>query len=71
MLYTSTRGGGPVTLDEALVKGIADDGGLFLPQKLPNFEISDFDAAETIPDVAATLLTTRCRTSRWATCLST
>ena len=56
MQYASTRGGGPVTLDEALVKGIADDGGLFLPQNLPNFEIADFDAAETIPDVAATLL---------------
>jgi len=56
VLYASTRGGAPVTLDEALVSGIADDGGLFLPQQLPNFEISDFDAAETIPDVAATLL---------------
>ena len=57
MQYASTRGGGPVTLDEALVKGIADDGGLFLPQQLPTFAVSDFDAAETIPDVAATLLT--------------
>ena len=57
MQYVSTRDGNPVTLDEALVKGLADDGGLFLPQQLPKFEVPDFDAAETIPDVAATLLT--------------
>jgi threonine synthase len=52
----STRGGGPVSLDEALVSGIADDGGLFLPQSLPNFEIGDFDDADRIADVARVLL---------------
>jgi threonine synthase len=34
MNYFSTRGAGPVTLDEALVSGIARDGGLFLPEQL-------------------------------------
>ena len=56
MKYGSTRGGTPVTLDEALVKGIADDGGLFLPDQLPNFGPDEFDGVDTIPDVARILL---------------
>jgi threonine synthase len=55
--YFSTRGDGPVSLDAALVKGIADDGGLFLPESLPTFDTVDFDSAESIPDVARILLT--------------
>jgi len=56
MKYYSTRGAGPVSLDDALRQGIASDGGLFLPEKLPEFEISDFDGAQTIPEVARVLL---------------
>lgn len=56
MRYYSTRGTGPVSLDEALRKGIASDGGLFLPEQLPTFAVSDFDAANSIPEVAAVLL---------------
>lgn len=56
MNYVSTRGAGPASLDEALRKGIASDGGLFLPDKLPSFDISDFDTGESIPEVAAILL---------------
>lgn len=56
MKYVSTRGSTPVSLDEALVKGIADDGGLFVPVKLPVFTIDDFDGAENLTDVAAILL---------------
>jgi len=56
MKYFSTRGSGPVSLDEALRRGIASDGGLFLPEQLPSFEIADFDEAESIPEVAAVLL---------------
>ena len=56
MKYFSTRGAGPVSLDEALCKGLASDGGLFLPEQLPTFADSDFDAAESIPEVAAILL---------------
>ena len=54
--YFSTRGAGPVSLDDALRKGIASDGGLFLPERLPSLTVSDFDNADTIPDVAARLL---------------
>lgn len=57
MQFMSTRGSGPVSLDEALVRGIADDGGLFLPQSLPAFEPGDFDGAESIADVARVFLT--------------
>jgi len=56
MKYFSTRGAGPVSLDEALRSGIASDGGLYLPEQLPRFEIADFDAADTIPEVAGVLL---------------
>jgi threonine synthase len=56
MRFVSTRGGSTVSLDEALVKGIADDGGLFIPVDLPTFSATDFDSAQTIPEIAANLL---------------
>ena len=56
MNYLSTRGAGPVSLDDALRLGIAADGGLFLPEKLPTFGVSDFDGADAIADVARVLL---------------
>jgi threonine synthase len=56
MQYSSTRGAGPVNLDDALRLGIAADGGLFLPEQLPRFEVSDFAAADAIADVAKVLL---------------
>ena len=57
MKYFSTRGAGPVSLDDALRKGIASDGGLFLPERLPQFNVADFDKAESIQEVATVLLT--------------
>ena len=56
MRYFSTRGAGPVSLDEALKSGIASDGGLYLPEQLPAFEPADFSHANTIPEVARVLL---------------
>jgi threonine synthase len=56
MEYRSTRGAGPVSLDEALRLGIAADGGLFLPERLPAFGVSEFDGADTIQAVARVLL---------------
>jgi threonine synthase len=56
MKYFSTRGAGPVSLDDALRLGIASDGGLFLPENLPRFDLVDFDDAESIPAVAKVLL---------------
>ena len=34
--YTSTRGGGSASLNEALFRGLAPDGGLFVPDSLPS-----------------------------------
>jgi threonine synthase len=56
MQYFSTRGAGPVSLDEALVSGIAGDGGLFLPQELPQFTVGDFGGTSSMADVAEQLL---------------
>ena len=57
MRYHSTRGAAKVTLDEALISGIAADGGLFIPETLPTFDASDFDAADSTLDIAKILLT--------------
>ena len=57
MKYLSTRGAANVNLDEAIISGIAADGGLFVPEALPTFNMADFDGAESIPDVARILLT--------------
>lgn len=56
MKYRSTRGAGPVSLDDALRAGIAPDGGLYLPVTLPHFSIGDFDSADGIQSVAKVLL---------------
>ena len=56
MHYFSTRGAGPVTLDDALRLGIASDGGLFLPESLPRFDVADFAGAESISETAHVLL---------------
>ena len=54
--YRSTRGDRTVTFDEALIQGIADDGGLYLPVELPAFSIDNFSGAQSIGDVAQILL---------------
>jgi len=57
MRYLSTRGAEAVTLDDALLSGIAADGGLHVPEALPKFRIDDFDAADSTIDIARILLT--------------
>lgn len=56
MKYRSTKGASAVSLDTALVQGIAEDGGLFLPVELPRFTVDDFDAAESLHAIAAVSL---------------
>jgi len=57
MNYASTRGGAPALgLGAALAAGLAPDGGLYVPQALPRFATTDFDACEDLPAVAARLL---------------
>ena len=56
MHFVSTRGGSRVNLDEALVNGIAPDGGLYVPEELPAFGAGEFSSADAIPEVARVLL---------------
>ena len=39
MLYKSTRGDQTLTASQAILKGLADDGGLFMPQSIPTLDI--------------------------------
>lgn len=56
MEYRSTRGGAPVAVETAIMSGTAPDGGLFVPVRLPAFEVDDFAGAVTLADVAGRLL---------------
>ncbi len=46
-----------MSLDRALLDGIAPDGGLYLPQRLPQFALDDFSAAKSIQQVALIYMT--------------
>lgn len=57
MNYSSTRGkSAPATLSAALAAGLAPDGGLFVPENLPLFQLSHFGGARELPDIAERLL---------------
>ena len=44
MAFVSTRGAERVSAPEAIVRGIAPDGGLYAPETLPRWTREDFDA---------------------------
>ncbi|MBA2079809.1 threonine synthase [Rhodanobacter sp. PCA2] len=55
--YLSTRGRAPAaTLGEAIAAGLAPDGGLYVPERLPTLAPADFAPHGTLADTAATLL---------------
>lgn len=56
MKFVSTRGAEPVTLDRALLAGIAADGGLFVPATLPQFSVDEFPAQADLRATAAVVL---------------
>jgi threonine synthase len=59
MGYVSTRdaeGARPASLSEAIHRGLAPDGGLYVPTKLPRLTVSDFDGADDPAQIAAVLL---------------
>ncbi len=56
MQCISTRGGDCVSIAEALQRGLARDGGLYVPERLPQFKVSDFDGAQSLPAVATRML---------------
>ncbi|MBT8080623.1 MAG: threonine synthase [Gammaproteobacteria bacterium] len=56
MKYVSTRGGDAVSLEQALLSGIAADGGLYVPQEMPLFSSHNFSGAATLADVGRIFL---------------
>ena len=57
MRYRSTRGGGPaVGFDEAILAGLAPDGGLYWPEYWPTLDIDNSWAALGYADVAARVI---------------
>jgi threonine synthase len=57
MNFLSTRGGAPpVSLSAAIAAGLAPDGGLYVPARLPRFAPHEFDDCATLADVAGRLL---------------
>lgn len=59
MRYVSTRSleGPRISLSDAILSGLAEDGGLYVPSKMPAFAVSDFEDRESLTDVAVRLLT--------------
>ncbi len=50
MKYISTRGDdGPIGYEEAMLSGLARDGGLFLPTSYPSFSDEEIDAMRGLP----------------------
>ncbi|GAA0720097.1 threonine synthase [Dokdonella soli] len=57
MKYVSTRDESPALhLGAALAAGLAQDGGLYVPQRLPRFTSADFDDRNNLASVASRLL---------------
>lgn len=57
MRFVSTRGkAAPASLSEAIAAGLAPDGGLYVPETLPTLALSDFDQADSLPQIASVLL---------------
>jgi threonine synthase len=51
--FVSTRGGAPaVSLSEAIAQGLAPDGGLYVPARLPSIDPAGFADARGLPQVA-------------------
>ncbi|MEA1923182.1 MAG: threonine synthase, partial [Pseudomonadota bacterium] len=50
MKYISTRGGiDPVSFNQAVMMGLASDGGLLLPETIPTFSASEIENLAELP----------------------
>ena len=57
MKFVSTRGGVPAAnLSEAIVAGLAPDGGLYVPESLPHLPAENFSDCRDLPGIAARLI---------------
>jgi threonine synthase len=56
MTFVSTRGGTPATaIDDALIAGLAPDGGLYVPERIPAFE-GEWSSSMSLADTATRVL---------------
>src|SRR5580658_8908399 len=57
MQFVSSRGGAPpVSLSQAMENGLAPDGGLYVPTRLPAVDVAELRGARDLPSVARTAL---------------
>lgn len=56
MDFVSTRSGTRADVAAALTRGLAPDGGLYVPSSLPRFEPGDFDGLESLTAIGRRLL---------------
>jgi threonine synthase len=56
MRYISTRGDLVVNIEQAIMGGTAQDGGLYVPERLPAFSPGDFPDSRDFPAVASWFL---------------
>jgi len=57
MKFRSTRGDSPLlNISEAIQTSIAPDGGLYVPEKFPTFQLSDFDGLESWREIGIKVL---------------
>ena len=57
MKYISTRGESPaVSLGEAVLRGLAPDGGLYVPEGFPSLTIDALEGVQTLAEVASIVL---------------
>src|SRR5690554_5910870 len=55
--FVSTRGKAPaLRFDEALLQGLAPDGGLYIPERIPHLPPTVWRAARSFPAMAADVL---------------
>jgi threonine synthase len=55
--YLSSRGGAPaVALSEAIRQGLAPDGGLYVPTRLPEVDVAAVARSTRLPDIARSAL---------------
>ena len=57
MQYFSTKKKcAAVSFKEALFKGLAPDGGLYLPESIPEFDLEFFKSGLSYPDLACEMI---------------
>jgi threonine synthase len=54
--FHSTRGEGAESFSSAMQQGLAPDGGLFVPERFPQFDIASLEGGESLAELAAVVL---------------